>query len=275
MLTILLDPPRTAFTIPFFDFPIYWYSLFFAAGFFAGWVVVYSCVARFFSLHKNFQDKSHAGKFVDTLSWYVFLGTLLGARLGHVLFYDLDYYHDNPLDILNLRQGGLASHGGALGVFIALYVFWLRHARRDTPMSFARLLDYVGVAAALAGACIRIGNFFNQEILGTPSNMPWAVLFGHPAEDVPMPCHPVQLYEAASYLVTFCIVFALIRKYDTQWKAGSFFGLAMLLIFTSRFFIEFFKVPQEANPLPYISMGQLLSLPFIILGCYFLIRKRQ
>jgi len=273
MLTILLDPPRTAFTVPFIQFPIYWYSLFFAAGFFAGWAIVYACVVHSFSHHKNFQDKSHAVAFCDSLAWYVFLGTLIGARLGHVLFYDLDYYFAHPLDILNLRQGGLASHGATAGILIALFIFWRRHAKREYQMSFATLLDYVACAAPASGACIRVGNFFNQEILGTPSNMPWAVTFGHPAEDVIMPCHPVQLYEALCYFVTFLIIFLLIRKYGTLWKAGSFFALSMILIFTSRFFIEFLKVPQEAHTLPYLNMGQVLSLPFIILGCYFLIRK--
>jgi len=260
------DPPREAFTIPFFDIEIYWYSVLFAAGFLAAYFVVLSFVKR--QLH------SSASRYTDTLAWYIFFGMLIGARLGHVFFYDWDYFREHPSEIVMLRRGGLASHGATAGIIASLFLFSWRHKE----LSFLKLFDYLSVAAPLAGAFVRIGNFFNQEIQGTPTTLPWGVVFGHPADGVTVACHPAQLYEALFYIFLFAILFYIMRKCEGKIGDGRIAGAFLIALFAFRFGIEWLKVPQEAHPNDQnssdLNMGQLLSLPFIATGLYLLLRKK-
>src|SRR5205807_1993876 len=152
--------------IPYIDFAIYWYSLFFALGFFLAYFLFIHEIQRYLlrsnlSYEKN-QIKSLAYKFSDKLAWYIFFGMLIGARLGHVIFYEFDYFFHHPFEIFLTRNGGLASHGGAIGVFISLFLFF-KYAKKPFQITWKKVLDLVAIQAALIGAFIRVGNFFNQE----------------------------------------------------------------------------------------------------------------
>lgn len=202
-----------------------------------------------------------------------FLGVIIGARLGHCLFYDPIYYLSHPLEMIlpfGFENGkfvitgyrGLASHGGAIGLIIALILY-----ARKNKQNLVKTLDYLAIVAPLAGCFIRLGNLMNSEIIGEPTNVPWAFIF----EQVDfLPRHPTQLYEAIAYF-TFFIVVYLVYKTKKQLKPGFLFGLTLSLIFTFRFFIEFLKERQaEFEASMYLDMGQLLSIPFILVGLYFM-----
>ncbi len=204
----------------------------------------------------------------DRLLWYTIIGTIVGARLGHVLFYDLPRYAAHPADIIKVWEGGLASHGGTVGVLIAVY-FYLRSIRKNYPeFSFVTFLDILVVPTAFVGFCIRMGNFINQEILGTPSNLPWAVVFGHPADgSAPLARHPVQLYEAIFNLLTFSCLYWLWRKKGVTLKPGFLSGLFFIAIFGSRIVLEYFKTSQSiVIDESVFTMGQYLSIPFVLFG---------
>lgn len=206
---------------------------------------------------------------VDRLCWFAIAGTIIGARLGHVFFYDWDRYKHDLWSILKTWEGGLASHGGAIGVLIALYLYKLYINRWYPTFSFLELLDNVCIPTALVGFFIRIGNFINQEILGTPTTLPWGVVFGHPADGTtPTPRHPVQLYEGLAYLAIFALLSYLWKKGETtQLKTGFLSGLCLTLLFSARFFLEFFKTHQDSFiETPYLQIGQYLSIPFILIG---------
>ena len=191
---------------------------------------------------------------------------MAGARLGHCLFYDPAYYLRHPLEILAFWKGGLASHGGAVGILIALY--WYARRRPDQP--YLWLLDRIAVPAALAGSLIRLGNLFNSEILGHPTQVPWAFVF--PLFDS-TPRHPVQLYESLAYMLVFIILLRLYARWRAETPRGSLLGLFLVMIFTSRFFLEFFKEPQAAYERNFaLTVGQWLSLPLILAGLAFLWR---
>ncbi|MEM1283411.1 MAG: prolipoprotein diacylglyceryl transferase [Chlamydiota bacterium] len=212
----------------------------------------------------------------DRLTWFVILGTLIGARLGHVLFYDTARYQKNPIEILKIWEGGLASHGGAIGIIISLviYIFFIR--KRFPEIRFLILLDHIVVPTSLAAVFIRLGNFFNQEIIGTETDVPWAVVFGHPYDGSGVfPRHPVQLYEAACYLITFFVLSYLwIRKREVL-KTGYLTGLFFVMIFLSRFFVEFYKVSQGGIvDDTFLQTGQLLSVPFILAGFWLMFRPK-
>lgn len=206
----------------------------------------------------------------DRLTWFVVIGTIVGARLGHVLFYDWDRYQHHPLDILKVWEGGLASHGGALGVMLALYIYQRSIRSRFPELTFITLLDIIVVPTALVAVFIRIGNFFNQEILGTPSQVPWAVIFGHPADgSAPEPRHPAQLYEGAFYLITFIILAIWWHLKAEKLRPGLLSGTFFILVFGSRFLLEFWKEHQcTLIDESCFQMGQYLSLPFVLLGVY-------
>jgi prolipoprotein diacylglyceryl transferase len=190
------------------------------------------------------------------------VGTIIGARLGHVLLYQPDYYLAHPWEILMIWEGGLASHGGFAGVLIALYLYLKKH--RD--MSFLQLADRLAAPCLLAAAMIRIGNFFNSEIIGTPSTLPWAVVF---ARVDPLPRHPAMLYEALAYFVVFCALYVAYWKTPIIKYPGRTLGISLATCFLARFLIEFAKENQVSfeNQLP-LNMGQLLSIPFILAGLY-------
>ena len=216
-----------------------------------------------------------AVRYTDTLTWLIVLGTVIGARLGHVFLYEWDRYKENPIDIIKIWEGGLASHGGTLGVILALIIFrrWTRNTFPE--ISFLSLLDNVCVPSALVAFFIRIGNFFNQEILGTKSEMPWAIIFGNPSDGGGIyPRHPVQLYEALCYLFTFLLLGWLWIHKREHLKQGFITGLFFVLTFGTRFFIEFYKVPMSSMmDESFLQTGQILSIPLIFSGIWLMIRR--
>jgi phosphatidylglycerol:prolipoprotein diacylglycerol transferase len=238
-----------------------WYGLFFATGFLVGLFIV----RRMFIV-----DKAPEA-WLDHAFIYVVLGAVIGARLGHVLFYDWEYYSKNLGDIVKVWEGGLASHGGAIGIILAMWIFSRRVAKR----SMLWILDKIVVPTALAGTFIRLGNLMNSEILGKPADIPWAFVFLKVDET---PRHPVQLYEALAYLLSFALLFWVYWKTDKRNKPGFVFGLFLILIFSARFILEYFKESQggfETALGNVLSTGQLLSIPFILIGLYFVLRKTK
>ena len=209
------------------------------------WIIGF--ILGYFVIRERFRKDKMDLFLLEPLLFYVILGALIGARLGHCFFYDWKYFSHHPLEIILpisispsgikfTGYAGLASHGGAIGLIICLLLFSKRY-----HVSLLSLLDYLAYATPLGGAFIRIGNFFNSEILGAPTNKNWGVVF----ERVDMiPRHPAQLYEALAYFASF-IILACYVKYRKEMQAGTVFGLALVLIFLSRFFIEYFKEVQE------------------------------
>jgi phosphatidylglycerol:prolipoprotein diacylglycerol transferase len=237
-------------------FTVRWYGLFFALLFIIGyWIARW----QFRLEHKDLAS-------LDTLLIYIVLGTIIGARLGHCLFYEPDYYLRHPIEILEVWRGGLASHGGAIGVLTALFLY----TRREPDQPYLWLLDRVAVPTALGGFFIRMGNLFNSEILGTPSQLPWAFVFAR--EDL-VPRHPAQLYEALAYLLVFFGLLWVYNRLRERTPRGLLLGLFLVSVFTFRFFIEFVKEHQAdyQTGLP-LKVGQLLSLPFIAAGIVLLYR---
>lgn len=235
---------------------IRWYGLMFALGF----------AGSFSTMQWMYQREGKNIEELDTLLWYMVIATIAGARLGHTLLYDPGYYLAHPLKILAVWEGGLASHGAAVGIILALFLYSKRYGD-----SFLWLLDRVSIATALAGGLIRVGNFFNSEILGMPTDLPWGVIF---ARVDALPRHPVQLYEAVCYLVIFAILLAIFKKQAD--KPGFSFGCFLLMLFGSRFFLEYFKTEQAMYETGFtLSTGQLLSIPFLLAGVALVVWARR
>lgn len=270
LLWIYWDPNPTLFTIPYFELPVRWYGVLFAFGFLLSYLVVRSLLKETLleAGKSQFEAKNISQTLIDRLIWFVFFGTLLGARLGHVLFYQWGYYSTHPWEILQIWHGGLASHGAVVGVSIALYFFYQVSKTDLSNTTFLGFFDLFCISVPLTGACIRLGNFFNQEIVGTPSTLPWAVLFGHPFDgNMSVPRHPVQLYEALSYLLIFGILCFLWKKKKNLVNPGFYSGLMFILIFSARFLLEYMKTPQSHNfQDATLLLGQWLSLPCIAVG---------
>lgn len=226
-----------------------WYGLLFATGFICGFFIMQWIYRR---EEKNVQD-------LENLLLYVAAGTVIGARLGHCLFYDPAFYLSQPWKILAIWEGGLASHGGGLGVLIAVYIYCRKHA-----VSYLWLMDRIAITVALAGSFIRLGNLFNSEILGNAANVPWAIIFQR-VDSVPR--HPVQVYESLSYAFVFVIVFLAYKLYSDKLRNGFILGLTIVLMVSARIVLEFFKTPQAhyETGLDW-SVGQLLSIPYLIAG---------
>ncbi len=239
---------------------IRWYGLLFAASFLIGFQI----------MTKIFAKENKSQKDLNDLLWYMIIGTIVGARLGHCLFYNPEYYLSNPLEILKTWKGGLASHGAAIGIVSAMYLY----SKRKVGQSFLWVMDRVVITVALAGFFIRTGNLMNSEIIGIPTDVPWAFVFVNAYVPDPMiPRHPAQLYEALSYLAIFVLLFSIYKKSFKELKDGYLFGIFLVLIFASRFIIEFFKENQEAFEQGMaLNMGQLLSIPLILWGLYLLFR---
>ena len=237
---------------------IRWYGLLFALGFFCGFQFMKYVYTR--------EKKPIAD--LDTLLFYVMVSTIVGARLGHCFFYNPGYFLSNPIEILMVWKGGLASHGGAIGIFVGMWLYTRK--RPDQP--YLWLLDRIAIPTALAGSFIRLGNLFNSEILGTATDRPWAFVFER--YDM-MARHPVQLYESLCYLTTFVILSLLYRRHGPSAPQGFYLGLFLVLVFTARFFMEYFKLPQAdyAAGLP-LSVGQFLSIPAVLIGLFLLVRKK-
>ena len=242
------DP--AAFTIPFLgDYQVRWYGMLFAAGFILG----YLAISRFFKKHR-YPDND-----LDNLLFYMFMGTVIGARLGHCIFYQPDFYLENPLEILKIWKGGLASHGGGLGLVIAVLIFSAKHSYRFLPLA-----DLLCIPTAFEGVMIRLGNFCNSEIVGKATDGSYGVVFERLNENFPR--HPVQLYEAAAYLsITAFLI--ICYKYVRQRGSGLILGLFLVTVFTVRIALEHFK-PEQAdyNQDSILTVGQYLSIPFIIAG---------
>jgi phosphatidylglycerol:prolipoprotein diacylglycerol transferase len=236
-----------------------WYGLFFALLFLAGYFIV----------RWRFRVEKQDLASLDALCIYMVAGTIIGARLGHCLLYDPGYFLCHPVEILEVWKGGLASHGGAAGVLVAVGLYSRRHP--DQPCLW--LLDRIVVPAALGGACIRVGNLFNSEILGTPTHLPWGVIFAN-VDSVPR--HPAQLYESVAYLLVFLGFLWVYRRWRERTPRGLLLGLFLVSVFTFRFLIEFIKERQASyeQNLP-LSVGQWLSLPFVAGGLLLLWRVQR
>lgn len=242
-----------------------YYGLLFAAGFLLGYYI----------MEKMFKYENLKQTWLDNLFVYVIIATVLGARLGHVFFYGWDYYSQHPEDILKIWEGGLASHGGAIGILIGIYLY----SKLVTKKSPIWTLDRLVVPVALAGALIRLGNLMNHEIIGRPTDLPWAFRFidnisqwqEGAAPVYTEPSHPTQIYEALCYLVVFGLLMYLYWKTDARQKQGLLFGVFLIGVFTARFVIEFVKMNQEQfEEGMALNMGQLLSIPFVLWGFWLL-----
>jgi prolipoprotein diacylglyceryl transferase len=257
--SIFWDPNPELFVLPILNWPIRWYGVFFALGFMVGFPL-------FVRLLSQYMDRLKATALADKVTAYVVVGTVVGARLGHFFFYENPrQYLSDPFSIFRIWEGGLASHGALVGIFGAVILLSLRIKK----FNWIRILDFVAIPTALAGCLIRVGNFFNQEILGTPTAMPWGIVFGHPADrSWPVARHPVQLYEAFFYLGVFFILWSLRAKLSQRGKLS---GLFLMLIFGFRFCIEFLKTEQSilVTPDSWLTMGQILSVPVFLLGMGF------
>jgi prolipoprotein diacylglyceryl transferase len=249
-------------------FGLRYYTLCFMLAFFLSYVILLGI----------FKKEGKSQELLDKLTIYVFIGTVLGARLGHCLFYEFDYYKDHLLEmVLPIRMvngsltftgyQGLASHGGAIGIIVALLLYC-----RKTKVNFWWIADRLVIVAALSGAFIRMGNFFNSEIIGKPSQLPWSVVFTH-VDNIPR--HPAQLYESIGYLIIFIVLYNLYKKNAFQ-KPAFLFGIFMVTVFGLRFVMEFVKENQESfESAMALNMGQILSIPFIAIGFYFIFKSNN
>ena len=233
-----------------------WYGLLFALSFVTGYII----------LQRIFKHENQPVSLLDELATYMIISTVIGARLGHVFFYEPASYMQHPLDILKIWEGGLASHGAAVGILIALYIF---ARRKHKPYFWA--LDRVVIVVALAGFFIRTGNLMNSEIFGKPTELPWAFIFSRVSD---IPRHPTQIYEGLCYLATFFFLHHYYYKKNGAPRPGDLFGMFLIAIFGMRIIIEFLKEPQVGfeNQLTF-NMGQMLSVPFVIVGIYLLLRR--
>lgn len=240
-----------------------WYGLLFASGFLVG----------LFMVRKMFLAEKAPEEWLDSAFVYIVVGAVLGARFGHVFFYDWAYYREHLSEIPKIWHGGLASHGGAIGVILGLWLFSMRVSKK----SILWILDKVVVPTALAASFIRLGNLMNSEILGKNADVPWAFLFVRPNADGPdaLPRHPVQLYESFAYLILFVVLYLIYWNTKFRNKPGFVFGMFMTLLWSIRIVMETFKESQGGFESAFnnvLSTGQLLSIPFILIGLYFVFR---
>lgn len=238
-----------------------WYGMMFVVGFFIGYKI----------MERIFRHEGVPEKWLGILLIYVVIATIVGARLGHCLFYEWDYFSKHPVEILYTWNGGLASHGGTIGLMIAVILFSVFTTKRNPLWTFDRLV----IPIALVGSLIRMGNLMNHEIYGHPTDLPWGFRFvanvnawmagADPIYTVPS--HPTQIYEALCYLALFGLLMWMYWKKNAGERPGLIFGVFFVWLFTSRFLIEFIKNPQEAFEVGMtLNMGQWLSLPFILMG---------
>ena len=240
---------------------IRWYGLMWGLGFilaykYAEWI---------------FKKEKYPEEWVDKLFVYSLISVVVGARLGHCLFYQWDYYTSNPVEILKIWEGGLASHGGTIAILIGMWWFAKKYGRKH-DFSYLWLMDRIGVATAFAATFIRLGNLMNSEIYGHETSLPWGFVFLQNGETVAK--HPTQLYEALAYLCTGIIIFCIYKYALPKIKDGLLIGILFIGVFFSRFCIEFVKENQVGfEEGMFLNMGQLLSIPFVLLGIYLVIRS--
>ncbi|WP_317172674.1 prolipoprotein diacylglyceryl transferase [Hymenobacter polaris] len=282
-----------------------WYGVLFALGFVIG----------SFVLTHIYRSEGVRPYWVDVITFYMVVGTVLGARLGHVFFYDWDKYKDHPLDIFKIWEGGLASHGATIGILLAVFIFSYRN-----KFDYLWVLDRIVIVVAIGGACIRIGNLMNSEIVGKPTDVPWAFVFPRDTEhlepvqrplptgavqvaaervqyadgtqgyrllpegttvapDSPMavPRHPTQIYESLFCVFLLVLLYGLWNRYKDHTPRGLLFGLFVVLLFSFRIAVEYLKenqVAKEGGLIAeyHLNIGQLLSIPFILIGIWVLLR---
>ena len=238
-------------------FELRWYSLLFVSGFILGWYIMKS----FFVREKLSTD------LLDPMLYMLLICTIVGARLGHVIFYQPDYYFGSWQgfwEIFMPWKGGLASHGGTIALLFGIWWYAKKYGRKN-DFDFVWTLDHIVIPVSFAACFIRLGNLFNSEIYGIPTTLPWGFVFERNGET--LPCHPTQLYEAGTYLLLGCFLLWLYWKKLDKVYRGTFVGIFMIVCFGSRFLIEFIKNDQvdfEADML--LNQGQLLSIPFVLLG---------
>ncbi len=268
---ITWNPSPEIFTIPGIDWPVRWYGLMWALAF----------IASHFIMNRVYRTEGRTDRQLDTLTLYIILGTIIGARLGHCLFYGpwfdeynqagmliAEGYLSHPLNILKVYEGGLASHGGAIGIITAMILYC-----RKTKESWLWLFDRLVIVVPLAGMCIRVGNLINSEIIGTITNVPWAFIF---VSEDPHPRHPAQLYEAIYCLFLFVFMYWMWKNKRKQFGPGFMFGLFCVVLFVERFVDEFFKENQvDFENAMALNMGQWLSIPFILIGIVMMIASRK
>lgn len=251
-LSIVWDPTPEIFEIG--GFAVRWYGLFFALSFFFGYLI----------LLKFFNREGVPVKLLDELTTYMIIGTIVGARLGHVFFYEPEWYLAHPVKILKVWEGGLASHGAGIGIILSILIF--SYVRKKP---FLWVMDRIVIVVALAGLLIRMGNLMNSEIYGLPTSLPWGFKFlkSTTPSDGLLPRHPTQIYEGLSYLAIFFLLWWYYYKKEGKPAPGFLFGLFMILVFGMRFLIEFIKEPQVGFEKGLsLNMGQMLSIPFVIAG---------
>ena len=237
---------------------IRWYGLMFASAFISSYLLMTWMYKR---EGKNIEE-------IDDLLTYAAVGTVVGARLGHCLFYNPEYYFDHPFKILAIWEGGLASHGAILGILLALYLY-----QRKVQETYVWFIDRVAIVSALGASFIRMGNFFNSEIYGEPTTVPWAVVFGNIDAT---PRHAVQLYEAIAYSAIFISLFVTYKFTQVKHHTGATLGLLLFLVFSSRFLLEFIKTKQASYSTDLImTTGQLLSIPFLFAGLTLILMSRR
>lgn len=265
LATIIWNPDPTAFSL--FGFDVRWYSLCWCAALLLGYLVM----AWLYNKQKIGKDK------FEPLFLYIFIGVLVGARLGHCLFYDFAYYRHHLVEIIlpvkQMADGGwkligyegLASHGGVVGMMIAIALYSWRN-----KVNVMRVLDNMGIVAPISAACIRMGNLFNSEIVGNATEGAWGFIFVQNGEDFAR--HPAQLYEAVFYFLLFFATLLIYNKLRHTIGKGFFFGFCLTCIFTFRLLIEFLKANQvDFESGMVLNMGQILSIPLIIIGVYFML----
>jgi prolipoprotein diacylglyceryl transferase len=233
-----------------------WYGLMFLLGFSLGYR----------GMKRICEREGLPTEALDSLLVHLVLGTTLGARLGHCLFYDPVFYLSNPLEIIKIWEGGLASHGGVLGVLIATWIF----LRKNPSFQLMWLYDRLVIFTVMTGGFIRIGNLMNSEIIGRPTFSNWGVVFERVDQ---LPRHPAMLYESIWYFLIFALAYSLYKKFEAKTPSGLIFGFVTAAVFFGRFVIEFVKENQSSfeNQMT-LNMGQILSLPFIAAGIYLVAR---
>ncbi|MCG8336633.1 MAG: prolipoprotein diacylglyceryl transferase [Proteobacteria bacterium] len=235
-------------------FAIRWYGLLYATAFLAGTTIM----SRIFALENK------PAKSIDRLLIYMLVAVVVGARLGEILFYNLEYYLQNPFKIFRVWEGGLSSHGGFVGIFTALYFY----SKKTPDQPYLWILDRICIVVAFAGILIRIGNFINSEIIGIPTNGAWGVVFKN-VDNIPR--HPAQLYESLMYLGVFLLLLAIYKLVDTTKKQGLLIGVFLTVGFSLRFLNEFVKENLGfAKNEAILNTGQLLSIPVILIGLFLL-----
>ena len=241
---------------------IRWYGLLFALSFVFGYII----------LLRVFKKEDVPIKLLDTLTTYMVIGTVVGARLGHCFFYEPAYYFAHPLKIFAVWEGGLASHGAGIGIIVAIWIFSLTQKK-----PFIWVMDRVVIVVALSGFLIRTGNLMNSEIFGHATTLPWGFLFERAAlrGEIVVPRHPTQIYEGLTYLAIFFYLWWYYYRKNGKPEPGYLFGVFLVLVFGMRFIIEFLKEPQvgfESSMI--LNMGQLLSIPFVIAGIIYIYRAK-